>query len=87
MADLRAAAQQALDALDHIGKIPCSHEKGICRCEYRFAAKALRDALEQQAESDEQPPSMSMFATKADWQSVLAQLADPVQRNEGERGL
>ena len=47
MNDLRTAAQQALEALEHLAGFACDHSRGICVCEYRDAADALRAALAQ----------------------------------------
>ena len=54
MADkLRAAAEQALEALQHLAGMNCDHSRGICVCEYREAANNLSAALAQQAEQAE----------------------------------
>ena len=52
----RATVAKALDALEHLAKIKCDHGRGLCACEYREAATALRTALEQPA------PSVEPFA-------------------------
>lgn len=49
----REIVEQALDALEHLAKIKCDHGRGLCACEYREAATALRTALEQPAPSVE----------------------------------
>jgi hypothetical protein len=49
MNNLQEAAQQALEALEHLSTIECNHAKGICTCEYREAATSLRAALAEPA--------------------------------------
>ena len=45
--DLEAALKQALEALEHISKFGCNHVRGVCTCEYREAADAIKEALAQ----------------------------------------
>ena len=45
--ELEAALKQALEALEHISKFGCNHVRGVCTCEYREAADAIKAALAQ----------------------------------------
>ena len=46
----REALKLALEALEHISKVKCDHSKGLCTCEYREAADAIKAALAQPAQ-------------------------------------
>ena len=49
----REALKLALEALEHISKVKCDHSKGLCTCEYREAADAIKAALAQPAQEPE----------------------------------
>ena len=51
--ELEAALKQALESLEHISKVKCDHSKGLCTCEYREAADAIKAALAQPAQEPE----------------------------------
>ena len=44
------ALKLALDALEHISQFGCNHVRGVCTCEYREAADAIKEALAQPAQ-------------------------------------
>ena len=46
----REALKLALEALEHISKFGCNHVRGVCTCEYREAADAIKAALAQPAQ-------------------------------------
>ena len=54
--ELEAALKQALEALEHISKFGCNHVRGVCTCEYREAADAIKAALAQPAQEPVQRP-------------------------------
>ena len=47
---VREALKLALEALEHISKFGCNHVRGVCTCEYREAADAIKEALAQPAQ-------------------------------------
>ena len=73
----KATVEQALEALEHISKVKCDHSKGLCTCEYREAADAIKAALAQPA----QEPYGFVFLREgmAQMKKLKEALAQPAQ--------
>jgi len=69
------ALQMALEALEHISKFGCDHAKGICSCEYREAADAIKEALAQPPLPVQEPEMLTIAYQSGYYDGKQAALA------------
>jgi hypothetical protein len=67
----REAMMLALEALEHISKFGCNHVRGVCTCEYREAADAIKTVLAQPAQ---EPGAWAVQGCSKMWRGEFAEI-------------